>query len=168
MAQQSQHNKPRQHDLFEQLNGSVLTQPQHIAQVWQATWGLPQTLVGLAMYLAPGRSCKRGRFRTAFVREWKQDAGLSLGMFIFLPRGSSRPLLIHEYGHTVQSMLLGPLYLPVVVVPSMLWAGIPALRRLRARTRYSYYRFYTERWANRLTSRVTGERPVGWFDRTEK
>lgn len=165
MPQQPHQESHLRHDLFEQLQGTAVSRPQRVAQVWQAIWGLPQTLVGVALYLAPGRSCKRGRFRSAFVREWKQDAGLSLGTFIFLPRGSTRPLLIHEYGHTVQSLLLGPLYLPVVVLPSLLWAGIPALRRLRARTRYSYYRFYTESWANRLTSRVTGERPVGWIDR---
>lgn len=166
MVQQEAYDHSRKRDLFAQLQGVQATRPQRMAQCWQATWGFPQTLVGLVMYLAPGRACKRGRFRTAFVREWKQDAGLSMGMFIFLPRGSSRPLLVHEYGHTVQSLLLGPLYLPLVVVPSVLWAGIPGLRRLRARKNYSYYRFYTERWANLLTSRVTGERPVGWIDRT--
>ncbi len=165
MAQPASSDGSRKHDLFVQLQEAPVSRSQRVAQLWQATWGLPQTLVGLVMYLAPGRTCKRGHFRSAFVREWKQDAGLSLGMFIFLPRGCQRPLLVHEYGHTVQSLMLGPLYLPVVVVPSLLWAGIPALRRLRARKQYSYYRFYTERWANRLTSRVTGERPVGWFDK---
>lgn len=168
MTAHSHHNEDCGPDIFAQLKGSAMSRPQRAAMLWQVVWGLPQTIAGLAMYLAGGEPCRRGRFRSAFVREWKLDAGLSMGMFIFLPHGSKRSLLVHEYGHTVQSLLLGPLYLPVVVLPSTLWAGIPALQRMRARTRYSYYRFYTERWANMLTARVTGERPVGWIGRPTK
>ncbi len=53
--------------------------------------------------------------------------------------------LMHEYGHTLQSIILGPLFLPVVGLPSLLWAGLPVFRKYREKSAVSYYRFYTER-----------------------
>ena len=72
-----------------------------------------------------------------------------------------RPLLVHEYGHTIQSLVLGPLYLVIIGLPSVVWMNVPALSRWRARTGTSYYAFYTERWANTLGERVLGEPSVG-------
>ena len=51
----------------------------------------------------------------------------------------------HEWGHTRQSLLLGPLYLPLVGLPSLLWATWWTPLRST-----SYFRFFTERWADRL------------------
>ena len=83
-------------------------------------------------------------------------------MFIFLtdkpprdrrglvPHGEiSRRMLVHEYGHTVQSLILGPLYLPVVGLPSLLWAQLPPCRRIW-REDVSYFSFFTEKTANSL------------------
>ena len=133
-----------------------------LAPLIQATWGLPQTLVGLMLFLALRRRHRVRWYRSAIVTEWQLESGLSLGQFIFVPKQCPHPLVIHEYGHTIQSLLLGPLYLPCIVVPSLAWAGIPACERYRQRHRYSYYRFLCERWANRLARRVTGEIPIGW------
>ena len=57
---------------------------------------------------------------------------------------------MHEYGHCVQSLMLGPLYLIAVGVPSYRWANLPALRKMRRETGRSYYSVYPENWANRL------------------
>ena len=86
-----------------------------------------------------------------------------MGCFIFMDERAlrDRPLLVHEYGHTIQSALLGWLYLPVIVLPSVLWFSLPALRRYRKKHRRSYYAFYTERWANRLGERVCREPSMG-------
>ena len=100
--------------------------------------------------------------RSAVVTEWAHDAGLSLGAFIFVPEGCPAELVVHEYGHTAQSLLLGPLYLPVIGLPSLVWAELPTLRRYRARRGVSYYSFWPERWANRLGERVTGESAPSW------
>lgn len=55
----------------------------------------------------------------------------------------------HELGHTIQSKYLGPLYLLVIGIPSIMWVGlrriVPILRK-----RYDYYDFYPEHWANKL------------------
>ena len=136
-----------------------------LARVWQAVWGLPQSLVGLALFLALRGARRRYAYRSAFVTEWELNSGLCLGMFIFAPRRCPRSLLAHEYGHSLQSMILGPLYLLVIVVPSLVWAGTPRLKRYRSVHGYSYYRFYCERWANLLSMRVTGEIPEGWYQR---
>ncbi len=130
------------------------------ASAVQATWGLPQTLIGACacLVLAVG-GCPRERYRTALVTHWGLDRGLSLGPFVFVPGQSGHRLVVHEYGHTLQSLMLGPLYLPLVVLPSVVWAGLPALDRRRRKRGRSYYSFYTERWANALTVRVTGEEP---------
>ena len=132
----------------------------------QLSWGLPQTLVGALLCAAQGRAPRR-LFRAACVTEWRGRAGLSLGGFVFVPRAQAgayeragtpeRRLLVHEYGHCVQSLLLGPLYLPLVVLPSLLWAGLPSAERYRTRHATSYYAHYPESWANRLAARVTGE-----------
>lgn len=105
----------------------------------QCTWGLLQTAAGAAVLLRY-RRCPRFRCHGAVVTSWPRADSLSLGMFIFLtdkpprdrrglvPHGEiSRRMLVHEYGHTVQSLILGPLYLPVVGLPSLLWAQLPPL-----------------------------------------
>ncbi len=110
----------------------------------QCTWGLVQTLAGLVVFLScPG--CRHSFHRGTVVTAWRRPDGLSLGLFIFVPEGEDPRLLRHEYGHTLQSLLLGPLYLPVIGLPSLIRA---AWRRGRRRGR-SYYDFYTERWADR-------------------
>ena len=114
----------------------------------QCTWGILQTLAGALVYLTC-LGCPHSRHRGAVVTRWRGRKGLSLGMFVFVPEGAGDTLLAHEYGHTRQSLLLGPLYLPAIGLPSVIWAGLPALERRRTRRGISYYDFYTERWADR-------------------
>ena len=128
-----------------------------LARLVHATWGLPQTVLGAGVKVMAGQDCPSYTFRSALVTEWRLRRGLSLGPFIFVPRGCPRRLVVHEYGHTVQALILGPLYLPVIVLPSLTWAGAPALERARRRRGISYYTFYTEHWANVLAERVCHE-----------
>ena len=130
--------------------------------IWQATWCLPQNLAGLILLLLHRRE-RHFRFHGAIVTPWDHRGCTSLGAFIFIDRHAvrDRPLLVHEYGHTVQSAVLGALYLPVISLPSMLWYSLPALRKYRRRTHRSYYSFYTERWANAWGERVCREPSMG-------
>ena len=134
----------------------------------QCTWGVLQTAAGAAVFLR-FRRCLHFRFHGAVVTVYPLYSSLSLGPFIFLtdkpPRDRSgripdpevpRRLLVHEYGHTVQSLLLGPLYLPVVGLPSVLWNRLPFFQR-RWRGTASYFSFVTERTANFLGEKATGE-----------
>lgn len=73
---------------------------------------------------------------------------VSLGMFIFVTNIKHEETIMHEYGHTRQSMLLGPLYLLVIGLPSFIWAG--CFDNYRSKHNKSYYDFYTESWADKL------------------
>ena len=68
---------------------------------------------------------------------------------------------MHEYVHTIQSLILGPLYLIVIGIPSTLWGFLPNLHKKRKDDQISYFSFFTEDWANRLGEKVTGERSMG-------
>ncbi len=128
------------------------------------TWCLPQTLSGLALMLTRYRHCPRSFYHGAIVVAHDGNfGGVSLGGVTFVSEGLSPKLFgmvrAHEYGHCVQSLLLGPLYLPLIALPSGLWCNLPVFVRKRAAEQISYYSFFTERWANRLTLAVTHDRP---------
>ncbi|MBQ3155511.1 MAG: hypothetical protein IJB81_01135 [Clostridia bacterium] len=143
----------------------------------QLTWGLPQTLLGFLLYLywLPRAKTRYG-YHGALVTEWTTGGGISLGLFVFVsekaahytldgqeltPEASRRGVLVHEYGHCIQSLLLGPLYLIAVGLPSYLWANLPALRKLRREKALSYYAVYPENWANRAGEWAAKEKSVG-------
>ena len=76
---------------------------------------------------------------------------VSLGMFIFIFRDYSKnkeQLVKHEYGHSIQSKILGPLFLLVIGLPSIIWAA--AFKKFRRKRNISYYALYTEKWADKL------------------
>ena len=146
-----------------------------LSVLWQCTWGILQTLLGLIHFLIYWR-CPHFWYHGAVVTQWANKASVSLGLFVFvtddLPYYDrvadtmtrpelARRLLVHEYGHTIQSLLLGPLYLLVMGVPSMVWGFWPALSRKRRDKQLSYFAFFTERWANALGEAVTGEESMG-------
>lgn len=77
----------------------------------------------------------------------KSSSGcVSLGKYIFVSPYVPDDIIKHEWGHTRQSLMLGPLYLIIIGIPSILWA---ATHKLVAPGR-NYYQFYTEAWANKL------------------
>ena len=118
----------------------------------QWTVGLPQNVIGLTFWVFT-RSSEKYRYRKAAVKSWRFGGSMGLGMFIFMgdvPMHEKEYVLRHEYGHTIQSVILGPLFLPVIGLPSLLWASIPAFQKLRTRKKISYYSLYTEKWANAL------------------
>ena len=128
----------------------------------QLLWGLPQTLLGFILYLIwLPRARTRFICHGAIVTKWTAGGGISLGLFVFVSENAPPSVVVHEYGHCIQSLLLGPLYLPAVGVPSWLWANLPALRKMRRETGQSYYSVYPENWANRLGEWATGESSPG-------
>lgn len=123
--------------------------------LWQWTWGLPQNLVGLAFYLYYRvKGCPHFSYQGALVTVWTNRAGsMSMGRHLFLEPGwtpADRELLAHEYGHSIQSLFFGPLYLPAVGLPSVIWAGLPCFRKLRRTRGVDYYAVYPEKSATRL------------------
>ncbi|MBE5796901.1 MAG: hypothetical protein E7327_05910 [Clostridiales bacterium] len=140
----------------------------------QCTWGLPQTLLGLVLLLLHRRD-EHFLHHGAVITRWQGRASMSVGPFVFI---TSNPffceklsdrfsreeladrLLVHEYGHTIQSLLLGPAYLIVIGIPSTLWGWLPSLNRMRREQQRSYFSFFTESWANRCGEWVTGRKSM--------
>lgn len=120
----------------------------------QFTWALPQNLVGLAAFLILKRNHEWERFHNSFVTyvEHKNLGGVSVGIFIFMnPKRTDEwrnDTRIHEYGHTIQSLVLGPIWPLVIALPSVIWCNTPALVKLRKEKDVSYYTLYCEGWAN--------------------
>ena len=114
-------------------------------------WQLPQHLVAGVLLTVLRRRVDRSRVagdnRIYFV--FTRYGGISLGAYLLVHREADELLLRHELGHCRQSLLLGPLYLIVIGLPSLIWAALyPLTVRLRPETRY--YDFFTEKWANSL------------------
>lgn len=91
--------------------------------------------------------------------------GLGLGMFIFVKNKPEDkrflPLLAHEYGHIVQSMICGPLFLPLVGLPSLLWSKRYGKHRQSFRNRgIKYTSRFPEKQANRLGQWATHDAPM--------
>lgn len=140
----------------------------------QCTWGFLQTLLGLLVFLCHIKDTHYF-YNGAVVTQWKDKSSVSLGMFLFITdepyfyeklkneyskQELSQRLLVHEYGHTIQSLILGPLYLLVMGIPSTLWGFLPSCNKKRKNEQISYFSFFTERWANQLGEKVLGEKSM--------
>ena len=121
----------------------------------KATWEFPQNALGFIVNRIY-KATPYTTYKDANVYSWKQNGGMSLGKYIFVPfENTIDPTLYgiqeyikHEYGHTIQSKYLGWFYLLVIGLPSIIWCS--CFEGYRVRTGKSYYDFYTESWANKL------------------
>lgn len=120
-----------------------------------ALWESPQIIVGAVVklvYVKHGlREVETYRQGTCQIQNWGMTSGVSLGWFQFTSPYASKDTASHEVGHSLQSLMLGPLYLLVIGLPSIIWAGI-----VYPRVGGDYYRFYSERWANKLSGAYGG------------
>ena len=108
-------------------------------------WQLPQFIVSLVLipFLGEIKKIRDGHYNMCFIGE-KMSGGISLGPFSFVSKniGQKDEYVAHEFdGHTVDSKILGPLYLFVIGIPSLMNAVFGFTR--------FYYDFYTEKWANK-------------------
>lgn len=139
--------------------------------IMQCTWGLIQTAAGFIMFLTSIRS-RHAWYNGAVATFWDRPYGISLGLFIFIPPKArfynagkyhftneeiQSRLLVHEYGHTFQSLILGPLYFLVVGLPSVIWGMVK-------KPGISYFSFYAEKWANHLGEKHTGLKSMETID----
>ena len=114
-------------------------------------WQFPQNMLAL---------CIEGILCQAAYREGKADgntiivnialpSAMSLGDYLFVNPMSSQKSIQHEYGHSRQSNILGPLYLIVIGIPSLLHNIVYYLCS-KIGIKWNYYSFYTKYWANKL------------------
>lgn len=119
----------------------------NVKEILMYIWQLPQNLLGLLL-----RAIYKGDdsvYEGAIVRRsTKMRGGISLGKYIIVSQWSRKETVMHEWGHCRQSVYLGWLYLLVIGLPSLVWAGLYGT--LIPSTKNGYYRFYTEKWADKL------------------
>lgn len=135
---------------------SIQGMNRRLAHILDWTWCLPQTIMGLFWYFMVRYwldQCSRdtGMWRSVRVIIYKQlNGGVSLGPFLFCDDANGKQgVLLHEYGHYLQSLLLGPFYLPLIGLPSICWAFIKKAGYFPA---VPYHAFPTEWWAERLVN----------------
>lgn len=107
-------------------------------RLWQWTWGFPQTLIGAILYLIH-RKQPHGEYHGCVVTYWDVSGSLGVGMFLFIDKRhyqQSPEIMVHEFGHAVQSAILGPLFLPIMGVPSFLWCNLPHAGSSAGRSTY--------------------------------
>ncbi len=129
--------------------------------VVQWTWGLSVNVVGGIAYLictkALGYRHQKFGYANIVYIPWNQG-GLSMGLFIFMRENHESEkwtynTRIHEYGHTWQCLLLGPLYYIVIALPSAVWCN--CFQKYREKNNVSYYKLYCEAWANSWGEKFT-------------
>lgn len=128
----------------------------------QCTWGLPQTLLGAIIYFK-NRQCPHVVYRGCIDTKWNSRGGMSLGLFIFTPQEEddrTEQVRVHEYGHCIQSLLLGPLYLIVVGIVSYTWANLPYFRKMRREKKILYTSCFVESWASKWGEWVTKQNAI--------
>lgn len=77
---------------------------------------------------------------------------MSLGNYIFVNTMFSNTDIKHSHGHSKQSRILGPLYLVVIGIPSLLHLIVYNICS-KIGFSWDYYKFYTELWANKLAEK---------------
>lgn len=114
-------------------------------------WIILQTLVGLDcfVYSKIRGYCKRIKTDEGIVYYEVDNSnpcyGVSLGLFVFLQQKYFGDKLAyrHEWGHQIQSLILGPLYLLVIGLPS----AITNLFKTYD-TNIKYFNYPWEHWAD--------------------
>jgi len=113
-------------------------------------WQLPQHLLALLLiFLFRRRIVSRtpGGNGTIIIRFLGIRWGVSLGQYVLIDSRATSKTSLHEQGHSHQSLMLGPLYLIAVGVPSITMNILTRLKVLRADR---YYDRWPESWADSL------------------
>lgn len=124
-------------------------------------WQLPQNIGGIITLAIMGYekvlTAENGN-KVYFSN--RMSGGISLGKYSIISKYYVRSFMTdnailnldvtrHEaIGHGTQSRLLGPLYLPVIGLQSIIWAGLYG--SVIPYTKNGYYKFWTEKWADKL------------------
>lgn len=121
-------------------------------------WESPQLILGAIVkliYAEHGlREEETYKHGVCQIQNWGMTSGVSLGWFQFTHPSAGKDTVSHEVGHSVQSVMLGPLYLLTVGLCS----GIHALlyKYTNIYKGKSYYDYWCEAWANKLSGAYGG------------
>ena len=114
-------------------------------------WQLPQNLLALILMLASEKVIFTYNYNLDLhYRQCSiitKNSAISLGNFILSNSKLSDNTLKHEHGHQIQSLYLGPLYLIIVGIPSILRAIY--CNKFHKSSKW-YFSGYPEKWADKL------------------
>ena len=82
-------------------------------------WQLPQNLLGLILLLFYHTVRFIEKDGVVFYLSGQMPSGISLGRYIILDTTFNETDMGHEYGHSIQSRYLGPFYLLIIGIPSI-------------------------------------------------
>ena len=130
-----------------------------IKNIAEWIWQLPQNLCGIAwrrikkdsIIAEVGNSIASSV--NAKVYLMKAGGGVTLGKYIFISQTyqDQSKVIKHECGHVKQSKMLGPLYLIIIGIPSLLHCWYNDFVDCCWKDgKYHYEHFYTEKWADKL------------------
>lgn len=119
-------------------------------------WQLPQNLLGVLWKNVKKESIiidiSNDDLRSVEAKGYLMKAGgaVTLGQYVFISQTyqDQSAVIRHECGHVKQSLILGPLYLIVIGIPSILHAWLNDYIGCDEEGGYSH--FYTEKWADKL------------------
>lgn len=119
-------------------------------------WQLPQNLLGVLWKNVKKESIiidiSNDDLRSVEAKGYLMKAGgaVTLGQYVFISQTyqDQSAVIRHECGHVKQSLILGPLYLIVIGIPSILHAWLNDY--IGCDEEESYSHFYTEKWADKL------------------
>ncbi len=129
--------------------------------ILQCTWGIIPTLIG-AFFFIKLRKYSHKVYRGCIDTRWNTRSGLSLGVFIFTPSeeiDDSQKIRVHEYGHCIQSIVLGPFFIFVGAI-SIVWGRHPYFERIRRKRNLPYTSCFIESWASKWGEVFTGESAI--------
>ena len=121
-------------------------------------WQMPQNILGLLVILFTRAKAEnyisKGGKTICLYRAKKYHFGVSLGKYIIFGGYFDECDVLHEYGHQLQSLRLGWLYLPIIGFVSALFNNIwdrlvHKKWTIKSRNKWYYNRF-PENWADKL------------------
>ena len=126
-----------------------------IVEILLWAWQLPQNLLGLLLLLWYRREKIYHRLNgRTFYFTTEMRSGISLGNYIIMNREDKEDGMKHEYGHSIQSRILGPLYLFIIGILSGLYNVIDQFIVEKIvgwkRSCEIYYNMPWEKWADKL------------------
>lgn len=117
-------------------------------------WQFPQMILGKLLLLIYGNATLYNTINyTKFYNTYKMLSGISLGDIVILRVPDFDIDMKHEYGHSIQSHILGPLYLIVIGLPSILGNIYDQIFHKNWSYEKSYKWYYNqpwEKWADKL------------------
>lgn len=121
------------------------------------TWGIPLNIIGFVTATVLTILGYRGkRYNGCIYYEVGNNwGGLEMGLIFVVNKNPNEFILNHEYGHSVQNSFFGPLYIPVIWIPSSVRYWIRTIGANLGKTfKTGYYDIWFEKGANDLGTKT--------------